>query len=167
MAYKNKVYVAFDGDKDIHYYRLMQAWKQSDNTDFNFADAHSLKQARDSSTEESIKSNLQERMRNSKIFVLLLGESTKYLRKFVAWEISQAINRNLPIIVVNLNGKRSQDTERCPSSLTNYLALHISFNAKILQKALEEWPNHNDNLKSQNKSSSYYYEDSTYKDLGL
>ena len=167
MAYRNKVYVAFDGDKDIHYYRLMQAWKQSDNTDFNFADAHSLKQARDSSTEESIKSNLQGRMRNSKIFVLLLGESTKYLRKFVAWEISQAINRNLPIIVVNLNGKRSKDTERCPSSLMNHLALHISFNAKILQKALEKWADLNDKYKEQNKSGAYYYDDQDYENLGL
>ena len=26
MAYRNKTYVAFDGDKDIRYYRLMKAW---------------------------------------------------------------------------------------------------------------------------------------------
>ena len=28
MAYRNKVYVCFDGDSDIHYYRLMLAWHQ-------------------------------------------------------------------------------------------------------------------------------------------
>ena len=28
MAYRNKTYVCFDGDKDMHYYRLMCAWKQ-------------------------------------------------------------------------------------------------------------------------------------------
>lgn len=27
MTYSNKSYVAFDGDKDIHYYYLMKAWK--------------------------------------------------------------------------------------------------------------------------------------------
>ena len=59
MAYRNKTYVAFDGDEDIHYYRLMQAWKQSDNTDFCFYDAHDLNNARDTSQEESIKNNLQ------------------------------------------------------------------------------------------------------------
>ena len=48
MPYRNKVYVAFDGDRDIHYYRLMKAWKQNDYTDFNFYDAHDLKQSRDS-----------------------------------------------------------------------------------------------------------------------
>ena len=39
MAYRNKVYVCFDGDTDIKYYNLMKAWKQNDNTNFNFYDA--------------------------------------------------------------------------------------------------------------------------------
>ena len=30
MAYRNKTYVAFAGDNDIHYYRLMKAWRQTD-----------------------------------------------------------------------------------------------------------------------------------------
>ena len=42
MAYTNKTYVAFDADNDIHYYQLMKAWKQNDNTNFNFYDAHDL-----------------------------------------------------------------------------------------------------------------------------
>ena len=36
MAYRNKTYVCFDGDTDMRYYNLMKAWKQNDNTDFNF-----------------------------------------------------------------------------------------------------------------------------------
>jgi hypothetical protein len=28
MAYRNKVYVSMDADNDLHYYRLMRAWKQ-------------------------------------------------------------------------------------------------------------------------------------------
>ena len=50
MAYRNKTYVAFDGDKDIHYYYLMRAWKDNDNVDFNFYDAHDLNTALDTST---------------------------------------------------------------------------------------------------------------------
>lgn len=34
MPYRNKTYVAFDADSDIRYYRLMKAWKQSDNSEF-------------------------------------------------------------------------------------------------------------------------------------
>ena len=52
MAYRNKVFVSFDGDKDIHYYRLMRAWKQNDNTSFDFLDAHDINTALDTSTEE-------------------------------------------------------------------------------------------------------------------
>ena len=54
MAYTNKTYVVFDADNDIHYYRLMRAWKQNDNTSFNFYDAHDLNNVRVYS-EESIK----------------------------------------------------------------------------------------------------------------
>ena len=39
MSYRNKTYVIFDGN-DIRYYRLMQAWKENDNIDFDFNDAH-------------------------------------------------------------------------------------------------------------------------------
>ena len=43
MAYRNKTYIAFDGDKDIRYYWLMKAWKHN-STDFfkqfEFYDAH-------------------------------------------------------------------------------------------------------------------------------
>ncbi len=42
MAYKNKVYVSMDADNDLHYYYLMKAWKQNDNTEFNFYDAHDI-----------------------------------------------------------------------------------------------------------------------------
>ncbi len=68
MAYRNKTYVAFDGDTDMRSYNLMKAWKQNDNTDFNFHNAHDLKQSRDSSSEDSIKRSLRDRMNNSKVF---------------------------------------------------------------------------------------------------
>ena len=98
MAYRNKTYVAFDGDNDIHYYRLMKAWRQTDSSTFNFYDAHDINTARDSSQEESIKRQLRIRMSNTKVFVLLIGNNTRFLRKFVKWEIETAIRLNLPII---------------------------------------------------------------------
>src|SRR5262245_40237236 len=109
MSYRNKTFVSFDGDSDMRYYRLMTAWKQNDGMEFNFFNAHDINTARDSSSEQSIKAQLSERLRNSKIFVLLIGERTRYLQKFVKWEIEQAISRKMPIIVVNLNGNRSKD----------------------------------------------------------
>ncbi len=166
MAYTNKTYVAFDADNDIHYYRLMQAWKQNDSTSFNFYDAHDLNNVRVYS-EESIKRNLQERLRSTKVFILLVGDNTKYLYKFVRWEIEQAIKRDLPIIVVNLNGKRSKDSNRCPLILEDELSLHVSFNQKIIEKALSSWEDSHKKHRSEGNNSAYVYGENIYKSLGL
>lgn len=40
MAYRNKVYVAFDGDNDKDKYELIKAWGANSNFDFEFHDAH-------------------------------------------------------------------------------------------------------------------------------
>lgn len=169
MAYRNKTYVAFDGDNDMRFYNLMKAWKQSDKTDFNFYDAHDLNNARDTSKPESIKKQLAERMANSKMFVLLLGEKTKYLTKFVKWEVEHAIYLNLPIIVVNLNNKRHVDEERMPSWLKDKLCISCSYNSKIIQYSLENWGDyHYQYQKDADKKTKHYsWKDSVYKDLGL
>jgi len=167
MPYRNKVFVSFDGDTDMHYYRLMRAWKQSDQTDFNFYDAHDLTQARDTSTEESIKRSLSERLANAKVVVSLIGEKTRYLYKFLRWELEQAIRRDLPIIGVNLNGHRSQDSERCPPVIRDHLVVYVSFNAAIIQDALENWPDEYSRLRSQGTIGPRYYNDDVYRRLHL
>ena len=166
MAYRNKVYVSMDADNDLKYYNLMKAWKQSDNTPFNFYDAHEINNIYDES-EASIKAGLQERFRNTKVFVLLVGEHTKYLYRYVRWEIEQAIKREIPCIVVNLNGKKGVDSELCPALIRDHLAVHISFNSKILQYALEDWPSSDESLRREGKAGAYYYNEAVYNKLGL
>lgn len=167
MAYRNKTFVSFDGDTDIHYYRLMQAWHQNDRSSFSFYNAHDLNTARDTSQEQSIKRQLRERLANSKLFVLLIGERTRYLTKFVRWEIEQAIGMDLPVIAVNLNGLRQQDPDRCPPILANELAVHVSYNPAILQYALENWAQWHFSYRAQGRSGPFYYERSVYYSLGL
>lgn len=166
MAYHDKVYISMDADNDLHYYRLMQAWKQNDNSNFAFRDAHDINTILDKS-EASIKAGLQERFRHTKVFVLLVGEHTKYLYKYVRWEIEEAIKRDLPCIVVNLNGKRSMDSERCPAIISNHLAIHVSFNSRILQYALDNWPASEKTKRADGKTGPYYYKDDIYEKLGL
>ena len=167
MAYRNKTYVAFDGDNDIHYYLLMKAWKSNENLDFNFYDAHDINSARDTSTEESIKAQLRERMASAKQMILLVGENTKYLRKFVPWEIELARKKDIPIIVVNLNGSRRYDDDRCPSAIKDgKYTISVSYNAKIMQYALDNFPGLYDVFKDQ-KDHTYSYKDSVYEELGL
>lgn len=167
MPYRNKTYVCFDGDTDMAYYRLMCAWKHNDAIPFNFYNAHDLNTARDTSQEESIKYQLRERLKNSKVFVVLIGEKTRYLFKFVRWEMEQALDMGMPIIAVNLNGLRQRDSTRCPPILRDALAIHISFNASILQHALENWPATHTELLRQGKVGPYYYQGETYQSLGL
>lgn len=166
MGYRNKVYVSMDADNDIRYYYLMKAWRQNDNTEFSFHDAHDINNILDKS-EDSIKAGLQERFRNTKVFVLLVGEHTRYLYKYVRWEIEEAIKRKIPCIVVNLDGKRSMNSEKCPPIIRDELALHISFNSKILQYALEHWPESEANYRKDGKTGAYYYKEEVYQKLGL
>lgn len=167
MPYRNKVYLAFDGDTDIHYYWLMRAWKQSDHSTFSFNDAHDLNTARDTSREASIKAQLSTRLQNSKAFVLLVGAKTRYLHKFVKWEIEQAIKRDLPIVAVNLNGLRHIDETRCPPVLRPELAMHISFKAAILEHALANWTTQHASLRRQGIVGPYYYRSEVYQRLGI
>lgn len=167
MAYRNKTYVCFDGDNDMNYYRLMCAWKQNDGIEFNFYNAHDLNFARDSSQEESKKRQLKERLRNSSVLIVLIGAQTRYLYKFVRWEMEQAISLGLPIIGVNLNGMRKQDPDRCPPVIRDELAIYVPFGAKIVQYALENWPASHQSYRRQGQTGPYFYRDSVYQQLGI
>lgn len=168
MAYRNKTYVCFDGDNDIRYYYLMKAWKQNDNTNFNFYDAHDLNTARDSSMEETIKRKLKERLDSTRIFVILLGEHTKNLTKFVRWEMQQAMKMGLPIIIVNLNQNRGRDARLYPDAiLGDYLTINIPFSPDIMQYALEHWENEYLWHKAKGEKGPYSYIDEIYDSLEL
>ena len=149
MPYKNKTYTCVDGYKDIHYYYLMKAWKSSNQNYFNFFDAHDLNTARDSSIEATIKQRLSERMNNAKVLIVLVGESTKYLTKFVRWEMELAIKKELPIIAVNLNQHNGVDATRCPPTISNKLSLHVPFKLRAVEWAIDNWIGNHASLKSQ------------------
>ena len=167
MPYRNKTYVCFDGDNDIRYYWLMKAWKQNDGMSFNFFDAHDLNTARDTSLTDSIKRQLRERLTHSKIMIVLIGEQTRYLYRFVRWEMEQALDLGIPIIGVNLNGLTQQDSPRCPPLIRDELAVYVSFNAAIVQYALDDWPARHNLYKQQKTSGAYYYKPEVYSRLGL
>lgn len=166
MTYRNKAYIAFDGDNDMPSYRIMTAWANNSNFDFELHNAHDLNEATDSSQEESIKKQLRKRFANSKLLILLIGKHTKNLTKFVKWEIETAIRLELPIIAVNLNGSRNPDSLE-PASLKNQLAIFVSFNEKIIKYAMEYWPNEDTAHRKNDELANYYYVDSVYKKLKL
>ena len=164
MPYRNKTYVAFDADTDILYYRLMQAWKAHPNIPFNFYNAHEANAIREWSQEESKKRQLKERMINSKFFILLVGEKTKYLYKYVKWEIELAIEMDIPIVCANINGLRKMDQSLCPTVLRDKLVLHVSYGLKPIKKSMDVWtPKHITELENKNEIGPRILTDEVYK----
>jgi hypothetical protein len=145
----------------------MQAWHENEKFDFTFINAHDITQARDTSTEDTIKRSLRTRLNASDIFIVLIGKSTQNLYKFVRWEIEVAIEIGLPVIAVNLDGRRSINTDLCPPILRNKLAIHVPFGSKIIDYAIRNWPSLSKQYKQDGKTVPYSYVDSVYKSLGL
>ena len=105
MAYRNGVYVAFNGcnttnptESDIKYFNLMKAWDARNCIDFKFINSHEKTSAvRDSSKIVTLKNRLQERMRNSKSMLLVITNHSNANRGILGWEIEKCVKTyNLP-----------------------------------------------------------------------
>ena len=165
MSYRNKTYVIFDGDNDMWAYAYMKGWKKNENVDFNFHDAHDLNTITNLSSEENTKRKLRARLANTKQVIVLIGGSTKNLYRFVRWEIDTCQGKGLPIVAVNLNNVRHYDENRCPPILRNADAIHVSFNARIIKYALDDFCPNFGRYKGQGEN--WRYEESVYTGLGL
>ena len=166
MTYRNKTYVIFDGDNDMWAYAYMKGWKQNENIDFNFFDAHDIRPLTDRAAEETVRDRLRERMSSAIQVLVLVGEHTKNLYKFVRWEIDLAMRKDLPVVVVNINGNRKHDSDLCPPILKDHYAVHVPFKMKIIQYALDNFPGEYDN-RDRLATGPRYYTDSVYTELGL
>src|SRR5216683_2269522 len=149
MGYRNKTYVIFDGDNDIWAYGYMKGWNANDNMDFNFYDAHDIRPLTERASEDTIRARLRERFASAKQVIILVGDNTKTLYRFVRWEIDVAQKLDLPIVVVNLNGQNGIDSELCPSILRDWPAVHVPFRMKTIQFALEHFPDEYPKIKKQ------------------
>lgn len=107
MAYRNGTYVAFHaqgtnlpGKSDMDYYNLMKAWSAKTDDDFSMINSHDkASSVRDSSKRATLRASLQERLRNSKNMVLIIGVTTRLDTDWVPFEIEQAIDvYEIPVI---------------------------------------------------------------------
>ncbi|VVP65227.1 TIR domain-containing protein [Pseudomonas fluorescens] len=169
MSYRNKTYVAF-ASEDISKYRMMEAWKANEHIDFDFFDAHDLFVSRDTSSPETIKKNLRERMKNAKQVVLLGSKDGKRKggdgESFLAYEIDVIIEFKLPVVVVNLDQDRKVDENFIPQPLLDekYYTISTSYQPKIIQYALD---NYAVAFSSSDKKGAHQYKSEVYKELGL
>lgn len=169
MSYRNKTYVAF-ASEDINFYRLMEAWRENKNIDFNFYDAHDLYPARDTSLDETIKRRLRQRMQNAKQVVLLGSPVAKKKggdgASFLAYELKVAIESSLPIVIAHLDGSRGGNRANYPKPLSDAecYTMSVSFQPKIIQYALD---NYAARYAASETTGSRIYKSSVYTELGL
>jgi len=148
----------------------MKAWRENESIDFSFFNAHDLYEARDTSKPESIKSQLRERMKNAKQFVLLGSVTAKKKgsdgTSFLAYEVNTMLKLGLPIVVANVGGGRKGNTANIPKPLLDakYYMMCVSLQPKIIQYALN---NYAVSYADSSKTGSYQYNTGVYTSLDL
>ncbi len=168
MGYRNKTYVIFDGDNDMWAYGFMKGWNTQEHIDFDFHDAHDLNELRDNSSEETVKRKLRERLANTKQAIVLIGENTKNLYRYVRWEIETCLDNGVAIVAVNLNNNRRMDSSLCPAILDGKGAVHVPFKLAIIKHALDDFcANYARHKLRDGEKKNYYYEEDLYKKLGI
>jgi hypothetical protein len=151
-----RTFVGFSGT-DLHYYRLMQAWKANTKIDFNFTDVQLAREI-DSNNEPYIKQRCRERIDMAGTFIQLIGEDTRWKYKYVRWEAEVAIENGCRIIGVNLDSGREVDIKTAPAVIRDIGAIFVPFSPNIIAYTLENYQMHD--------SGNWHYKDHIYKQLG-
>ena len=180
MAYRNGVYVAFNGcgtavptESDIKYYNLLKAWDKNPDHNFTITNSHEKTyQVKDSSSKETLENRLMERMRNSTIMLLLVTENSNENRGMLKWEIEKCVKEyNLPIIIVYTmydiqNWDNRKHHSYLPDNLKNFISndlvktISVPFVQKAILKAIDTYSVHN-----QPSCTECFFPDSFYKEL--
>lgn len=151
-----RTFVCFSST-DIHYYRLMQAWKANEHIDFNFADCQ-LNNEIHSENEAYIKRKCRERIDMAGTFVALIGQDTRSKHKYVRWEMEVAREKGCRIIGVNLDRSRQMVDATCPPIIKDIGAIFVPFSPKIVAHALASW--------KMEAKGNWHYKDEFYRQLG-
>ena len=139
MSHRDKTYVIFDDEGDRWARVAMMSWQTAAGKPFPFFQAHDLLPIADRVAPEVLKAQIWQRLSEARQALVLSGEGTRTCR-FALLEIDLAQTMRLPIVVVNLNGLREMDPNRCPEILQDWPALHVEFKPGIVEAALEHFP---------------------------
>ena len=181
MAYRNGTYVAFHangtnipGNSDIDYYNLMKAWSSKTDDDFTMNNSHDKAAAvRDSSKKATLRASLQQRLRNSKNVVLIIGKTTKNDADWVPFEIEQAVDSyKIPIIATYTNYEYILEPAKLrhhwPKALLERIdnnsarVIHVPFKKAPLLDAIGQF-NHN----NPPSTPLNYYTEEAYREFGI
>lgn len=159
MAYRNGVYVAFNGcgttnptDSDIKYFNLLKAWSKNPNNNFEFVNSHQKTyRVLDTSTKETLLSRLNERMASSKSLLLIVTNNTVNSSDIVEHEIERAVFYDkLPVIVAYtdksiIKNVTSDMKKKLPKKLQDIVndkdckILFVPFKMKAIAEAIKDF----------------------------
>lgn len=182
MAYRNGVYFAFDGlgesnptKSDFKYYATIQAWNSSESIEFSCVNSHDKVAAvRDTSSLETLKRSIRERLSNSKNILVILSSDTRKSGSLLSYEIEQAADKyKLPFVIayagyqtiMNPDGLSSFWPNSLSQRITGNLikAIHIPFVKSAIFDAIGQF---SINAKYPATSKNYYSEEA-HRNLGL
>jgi antiphage defense system Thoeris ThsB-like protein len=87
---------------------------------------------------------------NTKQAVVLVGEKTKNLYRYVWWEIETMLDMSIPVVAANLNGERKMDPDLCPPILKGTPTMQVAYKAKIVKHALDDFCDNFASFKNKN-----------------
>jgi hypothetical protein len=88
--------------------------------------------------------------------LVLVGENTKNLHKFVRWEQEVALSMGIPIVAVYLNKSESRDNSVCPPIIRDELVLHIPYKLATCRWAIDNWPTQYEKYKKEGSKEAYH-----------
>ncbi|MGY4174965.1 hypothetical protein ACVIHH_000256 [Bradyrhizobium sp. USDA 4518] len=181
MAYRNGTYIAFHAGgmtdptaSDIKYYRMLKAWHEHDDIEFEFINSHDKVAAvRDSSKRETLRRSLVERLNNSKNMVLIIGTTTRFDTDWVPFEIGYAVDScKIPIIVTYVGYDwitgPAELRDLWPPALASRIgngtvrAIHIPFKQRAIDDAIRQF--HHNNMPT---NSLNYYTADAHRSFGI
>jgi hypothetical protein len=162
VAYRNGTYIAFHAGgttdptaSDIRYYRMLKAWHEHDNIEFQFINSHDKVAAvRDSSKRDTLRRSLIERLNNSRNMVLIIGPTTRLDTDWVPFEIVYAVDQCKIPIIATYTGlpyifKPALLSELWPAAFAQRIsngtvrAMHIPFKQKAIDDAISQFDHNN------------------------
>ena len=181
MAYRNGTYIAFHaqgtnqpGKSDIDYYNLMKAWSAKSDDDFTMVNSHEKASAvRDTSKKVTLRASLLQRLRNSKNMVLIIGNTTRFDKDWVPFEIEKAVDLyDLPIIATYPDCEYIMAPAKLrplwPTALEDRIdnktarVIHIPFKKLPIADAIDQFT-----LTNPPKGPLSYYSRATYRQWGI
>jgi MTH538 TIR-like domain (DUF1863) len=147
----------------------MKGWKQAHHIDFDFRGSRDIDgMTASAENERYIKSKLRPRMDQCSVVVVLVGSSTRWLYKYVQWELELALQMDLPIIVVSLAEKNQIDSGSMPPIIRDKCIIQVPFKMKAIKYALDDWPSTYHSLQPAERAAGpRHYHNSVYRSFGL